>query len=66
MNLKLTKQEWCSTSSIYKILYVCSINVEINKKSGSVPPNLLKKKTKKKHVVKVQGSAVFMKEEASN
>jgi hypothetical protein len=34
------QQEWCSTSSIYKILYVCSINVKINKKSGSVPPNL--------------------------
>ncbi len=27
-------------SSIYKVLYVCSINVKINKKSGSVPPNL--------------------------
>jgi hypothetical protein len=27
-------------SSIYKILYVCSINVKINKKSGSAPPNL--------------------------
>jgi hypothetical protein len=25
-------------------LYVCSINVKINKKSGSVPPNLKKKK----------------------
>ena len=37
------KQEWCSTSSIYKILYVCSINVKINKKSGSVPPNIIKK-----------------------
>ncbi len=24
---------------VYKILYVCSINVKINKKSGSVPPN---------------------------
>ncbi len=31
--------EWYSTSSIY-ILYVCSINVKINHKSGSVPPNL--------------------------
>ncbi len=30
--------EWCSTSSISKILYVCSINVKINEKSGSVPP----------------------------
>jgi hypothetical protein len=28
---------------VYKILYVCSINVKINKKSGSVPPNLKKK-----------------------
>ncbi len=26
------QQEWCSTSCIYKILYVCSINVKINKK----------------------------------
>ena len=34
------KQWENSTSSIYKILYVCSINVKINKKSGSVPPNL--------------------------
>jgi hypothetical protein len=25
-----------------KTLYVCSINVKINKKSGSVPPNLLR------------------------
>ncbi len=24
--------EWCSTSSIHKILYVCSINVKINEK----------------------------------
>ncbi len=42
------QQEWCSTSSIYKILYVCSINVKINKESGRVPTNLKKKPKKRK------------------
>jgi hypothetical protein len=34
------QQEWCSTISLYKILYVCSINLKINETSGSAPPNL--------------------------
>jgi hypothetical protein len=34
-------QEWQSTSIMYKILYnVCSVDVKINEKSGSMPPNL--------------------------
>ncbi len=48
------EQEWHSTSIIYIILYVCSVNVKINEKSGSMPPNLYKKKsycpTKKNYV----------------
>jgi hypothetical protein len=32
--------EQCSMSSIYKIFCVCSINIKINKESGSVPSNL--------------------------
>ncbi len=34
-------KEGGGASSIYKILYVCLINGKINKKSGSMPPNLL-------------------------
>ncbi len=33
-------QEWHLTSIIYKILYVCSVHVKINKKSGSMPSSL--------------------------